>query len=436
MGGEKVAVLLGNQLLVFAPATSTNFLSFMALPPSGAAVASTPHFAPILTAVSFMPLATTAEGAFDESTLAIADACGWLHIAAKVEGTNQLVTQRRIAAPPPVTPGSYIGAAHFNTRASSLAVGTSYGAIALMDTRAPRAEQCRIVAAHSGEPICAVQFSADGSLLASGGNDNQVLIWSTAMLREPVAVVHHTAAVRALSWCPTLQGILATGGGSTDCSIRISNTHLPATQPQRPGFAESAVLASRQTTAQITQIDWSADGKYLVSAHGFHRDSLMQPHTAPPVTPCAMSIGENSLAVWSFSPTSTRSTSEALRALLPNTERNLLAKDVPCSYSGEAENGENYEVRLVSELTGHTARPLHLAQQKGSGHSYCNRGGVGRFVSAAAGKDATLPLLGPFLMSTSKKPAKSERSVTSNKAARSLCEVASNLTYTPTFLRI
>lgn len=100
-----------------------------------------------------------------------------------------------------------------------------------------------------------MKWSLDGgpqnAMLASGGNDNKVCIWdlrgsrraSTAAIadataasaaaptaddmigdQQPLYKFHeHTAAVKALAWDPHMSGILATGGGTQDKTIRFWN---------------------------------------------------------------------------------------------------------------------------------------------------------------------------------------------------------------------
>lgn len=56
-------------------------------------------------------------------------------------------------------------------------------------------------------------------LLASGGNDNVVNVWDGRNPATPrMTKTNHTAAVKALAWCPWSSSVLASGGGSSDKS--------------------------------------------------------------------------------------------------------------------------------------------------------------------------------------------------------------------------
>lgn len=69
--------------------------------------------------------------------------------------------------------------------------------------------------------------------MASGGNDNRVIVWQ---MRGGIGnyssweIKSHKAAVRALAWNPHSSGILATGGGNNDKTIKLhsvlTNTQL------------------------------------------------------------------------------------------------------------------------------------------------------------------------------------------------------------------
>jgi cell division cycle protein 20 (cofactor of APC complex) len=92
------------------------------------------------------------------------------------------------------------------------------------------------------QEVCGLAWSPDGSTLASGGNENLLCIWdaaysgisshthgrgvnSSAELSSRgggprFSIDQHTAAVKAVSWCPWSRYTLASGGGTADRTIR------------------------------------------------------------------------------------------------------------------------------------------------------------------------------------------------------------------------
>ncbi len=75
--------------------------------------------------------------------------------------------------------------------------------------------------------VCGLKWSPDNQYLASGGNDNRLLVWSqnVASHEGPVlAYDDHLAAVKAIAWSPHQHGLLASGGGTADRCIRFRNT--------------------------------------------------------------------------------------------------------------------------------------------------------------------------------------------------------------------
>jgi len=179
------------------------------------------------------------------------------------------------------------------------------------DARAHRHRTATLVG-HQQE-VCGLSWAADGSTLASGGNENFLCLWDAARSgahrasREPpdapnatgaarlglecaprVTLRHHQAAVKALSWCPMHRNLLASGGGTADRTIKFWNAHT------------GAMLHSVDTGSQVCALLWSRHHKEIVSSHGF---------------------SQNQLCLWRY-PAMTK----------------------------------------LCELTGHTARVLHLAQ--------------------------------------------------------------------------
>jgi cell division cycle protein 20 (cofactor of APC complex) len=76
----------------------------------------------------------------------------------------------------------------------------------------------RLAGAHS-DLVCGLDYNAEG-WLASGCNDNTVCIWDGIDAQTPVhTFTEHTAAVKAIRWCPWQRHILATGGGTADRQV-------------------------------------------------------------------------------------------------------------------------------------------------------------------------------------------------------------------------
>jgi cell division cycle protein 20 (cofactor of APC complex) len=120
---------------------------------------------------------------------------------------------------------------------------------------------------HTSE-VCGLDWRADGAQLASGGNDNLVNIWDARQITNPkFSKTNHKAAVKALSWCPWQNNLLATGGGSFDRQIHFWNT------------TTGARVNSVDAGSQVTSLKWSTNYREIVSCHG-----------AP----------DNQLTVWSY----------------------------------------------------------------------------------------------------------------------------------------
>ena len=60
--------------------------------------------------------------------------------------------------------------------------------------------------------------------LASGGNDNRLLVWDKRHTRPFLRCTDHTAAIKALSWSPHQHGVLVSGGGTADRRLTFRNT--------------------------------------------------------------------------------------------------------------------------------------------------------------------------------------------------------------------
>jgi len=138
-----------------------------------------------------------------------------------------------------------------------LSSGSRSGAVFTHDVRIAQHLIHQPATAHTQE-VCGLKWSPDQRFLASGGNDNIVKIWQEHSLNEAVhTFTDHTAAVKALAWCPWQPSVLATGGGTADRHIRFWNCN---------NFSS---LASLDAQSQVCALLWSSYHKELISAHGY-----------------------------------------------------------------------------------------------------------------------------------------------------------------------
>ncbi|PAV74445.1 hypothetical protein WR25_02435 [Diploscapter pachys] len=118
------------------------------------------------------------------------------------------------------------------------------------------------MSAHRQE-VCGLKWSPDKQLLASGGNDNQLLVWN---IRRPDPIqtyTEHNAAVKALAWSPHHHGLLVSGGGTADRCLRFWNTLTG--QP----------LQCIDTGSQVCNVAWSKHSSELVSTHGYSYNQVI-----------------------------------------------------------------------------------------------------------------------------------------------------------------
>ncbi|KDD71770.1 hypothetical protein H632_c4429p0, partial [Helicosporidium sp. ATCC 50920] len=112
--------------------------------------------------------------------------------------------------------------------------------------------------------VCGLRWSPDDCALASGGNDNQLLVWDVAASASPMLrFADHTAAVKAVAWSPHQHGLLASGGGTADRCIRFWNT------------VSGSALHAVDTGSQVCNLSWSKNVNELVSTHGYSQNQIV-----------------------------------------------------------------------------------------------------------------------------------------------------------------
>lgn len=144
---------------------------------------------------------------------------------------------------------------------TGLLSGSKDTKVVLSDTRSKR-PVARQYSGHSQE-IVGLKWNHCGQTFASGGNDNQALVWSihSSDLR-PVMEIKHRAAVRGIGWSHKTPGLLATGGGYSDATIRTFDTK------------RETLVDERETDGQVCSILFSRVTNDLISSHGLPSNDI------------------------------------------------------------------------------------------------------------------------------------------------------------------
>jgi cell division cycle 20-like protein 1 (cofactor of APC complex) len=113
------------------------------------------------------------------------------------------------------------------------------------------------------DEVCGLKWSPNGQQLASGGNDNRVFIWSMKKEEPETKLSQHTSAVKAIAWSPHQQGLLLTGGGYTDRTIKVWNT------------LSFNLIDCVETESQVCNMLFSKNSNEIVSTHGHYGNQII-----------------------------------------------------------------------------------------------------------------------------------------------------------------
>ena len=116
--------------------------------------------------------------------------------------------------------------------------------------------------AHKQE-VCGLKWSFDGTQLASGGNDNKLMVWTQNSTIPIMKCSHHTAAVKAIAWSPHQNNLLCSGGGTADRCIRFWNT------------STLSQINYIDTGSQVCNLVFSKTVNELVSTHGYSLNQII-----------------------------------------------------------------------------------------------------------------------------------------------------------------
>ncbi|KAG9250370.1 quinon protein alcohol dehydrogenase-like superfamily [Emericellopsis atlantica] len=129
------------------------------------------------------------------------------------------------------------------------------------DVRAPD-QWLRKLVGHKQE-VCGLKWNCEDGQLASGGNDNKLMVWDKLSETPLWKFSEHTAAVKAISWSPHQRGLLASGGGTADRRIIFHDT------------VKGSVINEIDTGSQVCNLAWSKNSNEIVSTHGYSQNQIV-----------------------------------------------------------------------------------------------------------------------------------------------------------------
>lgn len=130
--------------------------------------------------------------------------------------------------------------------------------IKMVDERAGTTKIC--LTGHAQE-VCGLKLNCTKNLLASGGNDNNIFIYDSRMMVDPIySIKSHKAAIKALAWSKVNPHNLVSGGGTADKSIKLWSIEC-----------KPKLLRSFDTNSQVCNLYWSKNDT-LISTHGYSQN--------------------------------------------------------------------------------------------------------------------------------------------------------------------
>ncbi|KAG8519814.1 Cell division cycle protein 20B, partial [Galemys pyrenaicus] len=110
------------------------------------------------------------------------------------------------------------------------------------------------------QAVCALKWSLDGRLLASGCGDGLLTLWphdpGVNAQRQPLKVIPQPTAVKAMDWCPWQSSVLAVGGGLKDGRLYILDINAGQS------------IQTPSTNSQICSLIWLPKTKEIATGQG------------------------------------------------------------------------------------------------------------------------------------------------------------------------
>jgi WD40 repeat protein len=167
-------------------------------------------------------------------------------------GTNELVVwevagQRQLAA---LRQTSWVTAMAFHPTRRAIATGHDDGTIRFWELTG--ADRSSFVIRNSPEPVSALAFNADGSVLASASEDRKIAVWDLPAGKLRRTMNGHTDRIPALAWQPGTDLLVSAGW---DTTVRLWDLRT----------GEPSMLLNTHSD-QVYTLAFSPDGKLLAVA--------------------------------------------------------------------------------------------------------------------------------------------------------------------------
>jgi hypothetical protein len=221
---------------------------------------------------------------------------------------------------------------------------------------------------HDG-PVRSVNFSPNGALVASGGDDNSIHLWDTSTGEVAQVLRGHGNAVRSVAFSPDGQFVLSGGQEKEGDQVRLWN--LAGYQEVR--VLHATVFSGHQDA--VLSANFSSDGKQIVTASRDRTASLWDVETGEPLQTyqeghdfltttavffpdgrrLATGAGDNSVRIWDVA------FGTQLTVLQPTGRLGTLAVSPDGNWIVTGSPGSDAQVwdsrsgaRVGAPLTGHT----------------------------------------------------------------------------------
>jgi len=141
------------------------------------------------------------------------------------------------------------------------------------------------------QEVCGLKWNSEDGQLASGGNDNKLMVWEKLNAEPTFKWGEHSAAVKAIAWSPHQRGLLASGGGTADRTIKFWNTLISPHGASSASIAAAAssaseshppspsipanLLSSLDTGSRVCNLAWSKNSNEIVSTHGYSQNQII-----------------------------------------------------------------------------------------------------------------------------------------------------------------